>query len=134
MQLTCLKDAPCRLDSTIGTGQAAPIKSRMSVTKTSTVADLPGITRAYQYARSHRATPRKTLSDAALHEQLLPLLESSAFVEKCVDLNIGGADVSLLCKPSVSPGGPDMLLLFNASMAPCGAGFCAYEIFPLFKK
>jgi len=108
--------------------------SSQRIAKLGQVTDWEGIHRATQYAKRNQATPSGNREYSAILKNLRPFLESNSIVDSCVDLNYGGVGTSLLCRPSKNPWPEPALLLFTATLSQCGNGFCAYVIYPLFKK
>lgn len=104
------------------------------ITTLSQVPDWEGIQRATQYAKRNRASASGNKEYSAILKNLQPFLESNSVVDRCVDLNYGGAGTSLLCRPTNNPWPEPSLLLFTATLSQCGNGFCGYVIYPLFKK
>lgn len=134
IRLSCNTENACELETTSVRGTDKPTRSISRVKNITPVSDSSGVQRAFQYARTNRAERPSNRENAAVQEKLRPLLDSGAAIEKCIDLNIGGANASVLCRPSASPLGESTLLLFGALLGQCGDGFCGYVMYPLLKK
>lgn len=129
IRLRCGPESNCEMETINSNGDTKPFSRIDQVKHVGPVSNWLGVQRAFQYARINRAD-RPT----AIPEELMPLLNSSAVIDKCIDLNLGGSDASLICRSSVSPWKEPVLIFFGASLAPCGQGFCEYAVYPLFKK
>jgi hypothetical protein len=134
VRFSCNLEKDCEIETTNIRGNSKPINSISRVKSVVSVSNWPGVQRAFQYARMNRADRPSSRENAAVQEKLRPLLDSNVSIEKCIDLNIGGANASILCRPSASPWKEAVLLLFSASLVPCGDGFCGYVMYPLLKK
>lgn len=134
LRFDCGEGKNCEMETVNVRGTAQPVRSISRVKNVTPVSDWSGVQRAFQYARTNRAARPNDRESAAVQEKLRPLLESSAFIDKCIDLNIGGANASILCRASASPWKETVLLFFGASLAACGDGFCGYAIYPLFRN
>lgn len=134
IRFSCNSENDCEMETTSIRGTGKPMISISRVKNVTPVSDWSGVQRAFQYARTNRADRPSSRENAAVQEKLRPLLDSGAFIEKCIDLNIGGANSSVLCRPSASPWSESALLFFGASLGRCGDGFCGYVMYPLLKK
>lgn len=134
IRFACKAENACELETASVRGAGKPMISINHVKNTTPVSDWSGVQRAFQYARANRAERPSSRENAAVQERLRPLLDSGASIEKCIDLNIGGSNSSILCRPSTSPLGESALLLFGALLGRCGDGFCGYVMYPLLKK
>jgi len=134
IRFSCNSENDCEMETTSIRGTGKPMSNISRVKNVTPVSDWSGVQRAFQYARTNRADRPSSRENAAVQEKLRPLLDSSASIEKCIDLNIGGANASVLCRPSASPWSESALLFFGASLGRCGDGFCGYVMYPLLKK
>jgi hypothetical protein len=134
IRLLCMPARDCRLDlSTVGNeGKTTTVTSRIK--DVHPVTNWVPILRAFQYARTNRGDRPRNEEHATIQNMLRPLLSSDATVDRCVDLNLGGDNASVLCRPSASPWDTPVLLLFAASTGACGDGFCQYLIYPLLRR
>lgn len=134
MRLSCDSEKKCELETTSVRGSDKPARSVQRTSNLAPVSDWSGVQRAFQYARTNRADKPRNRENAAVQESLRPLLDADAFIDKCIDLNIGGANATVLCRPSTMPWKDSMLLLFGANLGRAGDGFGGYVIYPLVKK
>lgn len=134
IKIQCTPGSSCEVETISIRDPAKPFKHIDRITNFSLVSDSTAVQRALQYARTNRLEKPTNAEHAAIQAKLRPLLDSSAVIDRCVDLNYGGRGASLLCRPSVSPWKEPVLLFFGASLGSCGQGFCEYVIYPLHKK